>query len=663
MEDKRLKLTPKRIEICHRLNLYTTDDVLCYYPYRYEVNQAVPFENWKEKDKVTFEGTVISNVRTVYKGKMSICYFDVMYEEVNIRITVFNRPWARNLKSGSTVTVQGVYQGSRKVVASNYDEKKLSDHPKIQPIYSVKEGITQKTVQAIITKVFEAVENEIDDDIPEEFIRKYRLLRKRDALYRIHFPSSTKDVDLAVRTLKYSEFLRFFTAVTYNRHMDEGNLSKPVRIFDTKLIKEKISKLPYRLTQGQLDALNDILKDMASSKPMYRLVQGDVGCGKTSVAVFAMYAAVLSGYQAALLAPTEILARQHYTSIQSMLGNDVKVGLLYSGLKNDEKNAVMEKIRNGEVDIIVGTHALLQENVQFDKLGLVITDEQQRFGVNQRRTLVQKGETCDVLCMSATPIPRTLAGAMFGDMNISTIHTLPAGRKEPVTTVINENSFRSVLNDVKQLLSSGHQLYIICAAVEENEANVRNVETVKNNVSKLFPQYTVASLIGPMKSEEKEAVMKEFADNKAQILVSTTVVEVGMNVVNATGMIIYNAERFGLSQLHQLRGRIQRGNEVGHCWVLSDAKEEHTLKRLQVLEKTNDGFVISQEDLRQRGPGDILGTRQSGIPDFILGNMEQDTNIMETARKDSLYICEHPDYPAYAKILDVSRAYSTQYMD
>ena len=507
-------------------------------------------------------------------------------------------------------------------------------------------------MRAIVQQVFEAVENEIQDDIPEEFIRRYRLLRKRDALYRIHFPSSSKDVDLAVRTLKYEEFLHFFTSVIYMRSKDVEEGSKPVRVFSVSKIRDKLKQLPFTFTKDQLQALNDILADLSSPKPMYRLVQGDVGCGKTAVAVFALYAAVLAGYQAALLAPTEILARQHLLSLKEMLGSEVRAGLLYSGLSKEEKKNMLEGMADGSIQIVVGTHALLQENVMFHHLGLVVTDEQQRFGVEQRRALVRKGDGCDFLLMSATPIPRTLASALFGEMNISTIHTMPKGRTAPITKRINENSFRSVLDEVRQLLSDGRQLYIICAAVEEGESDVRNVETVTENIRKLFPQYTVASLTGPMKSEEKEAVMNMFACNQAQILVSTTVVEVGMNVVNATGMIIYNAERFGLSQLHQLRGRIQRGSTQGQCWLLSSAREEKTLQRLDTLVSTNDGFVIAQEDLRQRGPGDILGTRQSGIPDFILGSFNDDTNIMDTARKDAAYICEHPDNPDYAVILD-----------
>lgn len=664
LEDKSLKLTPTRISVCHRLSLDTTEDVLQYYPSRYEVNEAKPFETWQIKDKVTFEGRVVSKVSTFRRGHMSSSTFEVMMDDVVLKITIYNRPWANQLRDGDIITIRGVYQGKNRVTAISYDTKPLLEHPAIVPVYSVKEGMRQSTIRAVVQKVFEAVENQIVDDVPEMFIHRYRLLRKRDALYRIHFPSSMNDVNQAVRTLKYSEFLQFFTSVIHTRQKESETYSKPARRIDTGKVKEVIASLPYRLTEDQLSTLNDILKDMSTPKPMYRLVQGDVGCGKTAVAVFALYGAVLSGYQGALLAPTEILARQHLSTLQSMLGNRVRCALLYAGLTKNEKAEVLENICSGKIDIVVGTHALLQEHVTFEHLGLVVTDEQQRFGVEQRRALVRKGDSCDFLLMSATPIPRTLASAMFGEMNVSTIRTMPPGRQTPDTVLINENSFRSVLAEVQQLLSDGHQLYIICAAVEEGESDVRNVETVTKNITALFPQYHVDCLSGPMKSEQKEAVMKAFADNETQILVSTTVVEVGMNVVNATGMIVYNAERFGLSQLHQLRGRIQRGNAKGKCWLLTNARESSTLNRLNVLVRTCDGFEISQEDLRQRGPGDILGTRQSGIPDFILGSFEEDTGIVETARKDAQYICDHPDHPDFASILDrAMEQYTRQYTD
>lgn len=663
LDDKSLKLTKKRIEDCHTLGLYTVQDVLEYYPMRYEVLNVQPFHEWKLKDKVSFEGVVASPVRTFYKGRMSSSSFEVMYDEHLLRLTVFNRPWAKSLSVETHITVQGVYQGNNRVTVISYDLKPVKEHDTVTPVYSLKEGIRQKTVRAVIQKVFETCENEIRDDVPETMIHRYRLLRRRDALYRIHFPSSMNDVKSAVRTLKYEEFLRFFTAVFYMNEAS-SSLSKPVRIFDRSEVYRVADSLPFSLTSGQKKALDDILNDMSEARPMYRLVQGDVGCGKTVVALLAMYACVLSGYQAAFLAPTEILARQHIHSVNEILKGRVRAEVLYSGMSKKEKEDVIARTAKGEIQILVGTHALIQDTVSFARLGLVIADEQQRFGVEQRRALVHKGDACDFLLMSATPIPRTLASCLFGEVNVSVIDTLPCGRKEPVTKLIRENSFRSVLDDVTALLESGRQLYIICAAVEENAANVRNVEQVAENVQKLFKDYRVSVLSGPMKSEKKDEVMQEFLENRSQILVATTVVEVGVNVVNATGMLIYNAERFGLSQLHQLRGRIQRGSHQGQCWLLTDAKDSGTLERLETLVKTNDGFVIAQEDLRLRGPGDILGNRQSGLPDLLLGNINDDSRIVETAQKDAREILASRENPDYAGILDeIADRYQKDYVD
>ena len=398
---------------------------------------------------------------------------------------------------------------------------------------------------------------------------------------------------------------------------------------------------------------------------MYRLVQGDVGCGKTAVAALSMYACATAGRQAALLAPTEILVRQHFLSLTSMFKDtDVKIAQLYSGMSNVEKEEVLLGLKDGSIDIVTGTHSLLQEDVVFQKLCLVVTDEQQRFGVEQRRALKNKGDYVDFLLMSATPIPRTLASTLYGDMEVSTIETMPAGRKTPVTIFINQNSFKSVYKDVLKLLAEGHQLYVICAAIDESEGfDVRNVMEMTQNLQKAFPDYKTGMLHGRMSSEEKQSVMKAFADNDIQILVSTTVVEVGMNVVNATGMIIYDADRFGLSQLHQLRGRIQRGSAQGHCWLLSGNKDEKVRERLNVLVKSCNGFEISYEDLRLRGPGAILGTRQSGAPDLILGSIVDDTAILNTARKDAAHIVENMEYPQYGAIIDFAMKRNASYVD
>ncbi|MBF1089574.1 MAG: ATP-dependent DNA helicase RecG [Solobacterium sp.] len=654
LSDKRLKLTSKRVQILHELGLYTTDDLLMYYPYRYEVITTSAFSDWKIKDKVWFEGEVVQLPRSWRKGRLVTTTFQVRFQEQILTVTIFNRPWAKSLNLNQILTIQGVYQGNCKVTAMSYDTKSLVEHAPITPIYSIKDGIRQKTLQTIIHSVLNQLHDEIIDDIPEEFRQAYRLLPLKLAYRCIHIPSSMNEVQAAVRTLKYAEFLRFFTAIQLMRSTEGIRITKKPKIFSSKKIQQAIQSLSFEMTADQRDTLEKILYDMGSTHSMYRLVQGDVGCGKTVVATLALYAAFLSGYQAAMLAPTEILARQHYQSVNEVLAPfGVKTEVLYSALSSSKKNEILKDVASGKIDILIGTHSMIQDTVTFHKLGLTIADEQQRFGVAQRKALKQKGEQVDFLLMSATPIPRTLAASLFGDMDVSTIETMPAGRITPITTLIKENSFRTVLEDVKRLLISGRQLYVICAAVDENEEyHARNVYDTMESIQKLFPQDKVACLHGRMSTDEKQAIMQAFHDNDIQILVSTTVIEVGVNVVNATGMIIYDADRFGLSQLHQLRGRIQRGSEQGYCWLLTASQDERVLQRLEVLVKSNNGFEISYEDLRLRGPGDILGTRQSGVPDFILGNIVEDTAMINQARKDALKVMESADNPDYQILLE-----------
>ena len=657
LSDKRLKLTSKRLEVLHRLDLFTTDDLLMYYPYRYEAITTSAFSDWKIKDKVWFEGEVVQLPRSWRKGRLVTTTFQVRSQEQILTITIFNRPWAKSLNLNQILTIQGVYQGNSKVTAISYDTKPLAEHTSITPIYSIKEGIRQKTLQTIIHSVLNQLQDEIIDDIPDEFRQAYRLLPLKVAYRCIHIPSSMNEAQIAVRTLKYAEFLRFFTAIQLMRSTDGIRIAKKPKIFSTKKIQQVIQSLSFEMTADQRDTLEKILYDMGSTHTMYRLVQGDVGCGKTVVATLSLYAAFLSGYQGAMLAPTEILARQHYQSVNEVLAPfGVKTEVLYSALSSSKKKEILEDVASGKIDILIGTHSMIQDSVSFHNLGLTIADEQQRFGVAQRKSLKQKGEQVDFLLMSATPIPRTLAASLFGDMDVSTIETMPLGRITPVTTLVKENSFRTVLDDVKSLLVSGRQLYVICAAVDENEEyHARNVYDTTESIQKLFPQYKVACLHGRMSTDEKQEIMQAFNTNDIQILVSTTVVEVGVNVVNATGMIIYDADRFGLSQLHQLRGRIQRGSEQGYCWLLTASQEERVLQRLEVLVRSNNGFEISYEDLRLRGPGDILGTRQSGVPDFILGNIVEDTAMINQARKDALKVMESADNPDYQILLETVR--------
>ena len=606
---KQLKLTKKQIEKLNALHIYDSEDVLRYYPYRYEMMKQDDYSQWKIKDKVTFEAEVISSVRTFRFGvKKSVCSFDVMAFDRILHVSIFNRPWAKQLPLNRIITITGVYNGKDKVTAMSYQEKPMAEIDPVTPVYSVKEGITQKDIRNIIRKVMNAVE--IRNIVPGDLMDRYRLLERKEALRYVHEPRSEEDIQKAYRTLKYEEFLVFFISILLNRET-QFVMMKQGKTFDTAKIQQLIDSLPYKMTKDQIKVLQDIFLDMTSDRCMYRLLQGDVGCGKTLVAAIAMYACVLSGQQAALLAPTEILASQHEANISSLLSNaGVRVRALYAGMNAKQQLEVLEEVRTGTADILIGTHSLIQERVEFADLGLVIADEQQRFGVEQRKALRAKGEKADFLLMSATPIPRTLASTLYGDMDISTIETMPPGRKQVITKLIRENSFRSVLDDIYHLLERGRQLYVICAAVEKNEEfNARNVNDTAASLEKLFGEkYRVGLLHGRMSSEEKQQIMNDFESGQISVLVSTTVVEVGVNVVNATGMIIYDADRFGMSQIHQLRGRVQRGSEQGYCWLLTGSQDEKVLERLEILEKTTNGFEISYQDLRLRGPGDILGT-------------------------------------------------------
>ncbi len=654
LKDLGIRWTKRRLEVLEQLQLHSVEDVLSYYPIRYDILHTESFEKWKLEDHVTFEGDVCSNPKSFRKGRLVTTTFEVMAFDTVFKVTIFNRPWANTLRMNQRITITGIFHGKNRITAMTYDTKPLQEHALITPVYSTKEGIQQRTIRDIIKNVYEASSNEIADLVPVLYQRKYQLLHKQVSLQKIHFPEKESDVYLATRSLKYEEFLRYFTAVSLLHNQNIDGVYQSPRNYDLNKVNALIASLPFALTPDQNKAVQDILRDLSSTHAMYRLLQGDVGCGKTAVATIAMYACVTAGYQTALLAPTEILAKQHYDSISSMLdGLGVRIAVLYSGMNAKEKMELIEETKNGSIDILIGTHAILQENVSFARLGFVCADEQQRFGVDQRKALRSKGENVDFLLMSATPIPRTLASTLFGDMDISTIETLPEGRKVPITRYIEENSFRSILNEVFDLLSQGHQLYVICASVEYNEDyHARNVFDVTKNLKKLFPMYEVGMLHGKMKSEQKQEIMAQFAENKLQILVATTVVEVGVNVKNATGMIVYDADRFGLSQLHQLRGRVQRGNGQGYFYLLSDSKEESVKERLNVLVQSNDGFFISQEDLRIRGPGDILGKRQSGTPDFILGNIVEDTKMIQTASQDAAYIVANQENPDFAAILD-----------
>lgn len=633
---KLLKTTSRRLEILASMNITTLEDLIYQYPYRYEViEEKYPTD---EDEHLIIEATVISPVKIFFKGKMSRMSFEVEDKYLqHFQVSIFNRHFLRqHLKLGTTITIIGKCINHR-ITASDIKIKPLQDISGIYPVYSLKEGITQKSFRQYVKKALSLLNHEFDDFIPEKYRIQYHLIRKESALYCIHFPENKKDVQEALKYLKYEEFLKFQLTMQLMKQQrtQEMGIAKD---FDVTQLQSLILSLPFALTKDQQTAIKEIVEDLKSPQMMYRFLQGDVGSGKTVVSSVALYANYLAGYQGALMAPTEILATQHYQTLSRFFENtDVHIELLTGSLSLKEKERVYQAIQSGEADIVVGTHALFQKKVVYHNLGFVITDEQHRFGVMQRKALKNKGQQVDFLIMSATPIPRTLAISMYGDMDVSTIKTMPQGRLPVKTQYIHSSSMKPILKHLKSYLAQGGQCYVICPLVEDSEnLEAKSASQIAEAMQKYFQtQYNVGLLHGQMKEDEKEKVMNGFLNNTIQILVSTTVVEVGVDVKNANMMVIYNAERFGMSQLHQLRGRIGRGQEQAYCYLMSSSSSKEAIERLKYLEKSHDGFEISLYDLKLRGPGEVLGQRQSGLPTFLVADIMKDFPILSIARKDA----------------------------
>lgn len=649
-----MKLTPKRQEICTRLGLNTDEDILRYYPYRYENYLKTHYKDFKIGETVIFDCELLKSPTVFrYQGNRSVTRFRVLYEENEILVTIYNRPWVSNLKIGNKLTIIGKYEGNNSLTASNYYLKDIEELLGIKPFYSLKEGISNNDISKIVELTLKKSLDSITDDIPEKFINAHKLLSIQDALLNIHKPQSELLLKKAIARLKYEEFLNFYTCLFYLSQNTDKKLDYS-KDFDEKEVFDFVQTFPFEFTDDQISAIKDVLSDLKNSKPMDRLIEGEVGSGKTAVCEVCAYAVCLSGYQVALLAPTEILAKQHYEDFKKRF-NRFNIELLTSSCQQQDK--IKERIKNSQTDIIIGTHSLISDDVEFKKLGLVIVDEQQRFGVKQRQMLKSKGEKADLLLMSATPIPRTLASAIYGDKDISIIETMPKGRKGCKTILLTNNSIAPELDNIRYQLKQGRQVYIVCASIDSDVSKTKDVNRIYKSLIQVLSPYRLAFLHGKMKSEEKEQVMSAFVNNEVQVLVSTTVIEVGISVSNATVMVIYDADRFGMSQLHQLRGRVQRGDKEGLCYLLTASKDEKTLERLKVLSQNNNGFDIAREDLRLRGPGDILGTRQSGLPAFVLGNIVDDTKFIEASKKDAREILDNKDdYSKYlSKIENLTR--------
>ena len=631
MELENIKgIGPKTVNILRRLGINNTLDLINYYPFRYDIIKRSDINLLGQDDKIIIDGVVETNAVVTYmrnhKDKMD---FSLNVGSKILKVTIFNRGFYKNkIIVGTKLTVIGKYDKRKNlVVCSDIKFSLLGDTTKIEPIYHVTTGINSLQLNNII----KSVDVDIIDYVPNYLNEKYSFLSKDNSIKEIHNPSNLNILKLAINKLKYEELFIFMLKMNYlkSKKMQKG-LQRDV---SKDKVLDFINNLPFKLTADQEKAVKDIYYDLVSDKRMNRLLQGDVGSGKTIVSFIALYINYLAGYQGALMAPTEILARQHYNNLVKLLPN-VKVGLLTGKLKAKEKKEIYTGLENGSIDIIIGTHALISEDVKYFNLGLVITDEQHRFGVNQRSNLKNKGIMPDVLYMSATPIPRTYAITLFGDMDISSIKTKPAGRKEIISYLKKESEIKDVLMMMYEQLKLGHQIYVIAPLIEESEKiQLENVIKLRDKMNLAFGKlFTVGMMHGKLSNKEKEEVMNDFKENKIQILISTTVIEVGVDVANATMMVVFDSYRFGLSALHQLRGRVGRSDLQSYFIMISNQEAE----RLKILTKTNDGFEVSEADFKLRGSGDLFGTRQSGDMQFKLADLKKDFKIVVKAKEDSL---------------------------
>ena len=651
-------LGPKTIETLKNININNMEDLVYYYPYRHEIVRLNDIKEAKDKDNVVIECIVDSVPLTRrFRANMTSLTFRAMSNKKMIAIMIFNRAFLKSqIKPGSIVTVIGKYDALKNtVIASDIKFERLQTGS-IIPVYHLTTGLTSKTLKKYIDEALTKFDNYIDY-VPDYLNERYNLISKKSAVNLIHNPKNEDEVKKALIKLKYEELFQFMFKINYLKEMNKESKIGYLRNVDPEDVNEFIRSLPFELTADQDKAIEEIYKDMTSSKRMNRMLQGDVGSGKTIVSVIAAYINYLGKYQTALMAPTEVLAYQHYESIKNILmGTDIRIDILSGSMKKKEKDEVVEKLKNGKIDFIIGTHALLSDNVIFKNLGLVITDEQHRFGVNQRASLKNKGLLPDVLYMSATPIPRTFALTIYGDMDISNIKTKPKGRKEIKTIIKSEKELVQVYDMMKNEIDKHHQVYIVSPLIEESEViDLTTVNEIKRNIELYFNKTVKSAILhGKLSKQDKDKIMNEFKEGKIDVLISTTVIEVGIDVKNATMMIIYDAERFGLATLHQLRGRVGRNEYDCTCILIGD----ESCERLKVLCESNDGFYITEKDYEMRGEGDLFGVKQSGDMSFKIANLHEDMKILLQARDDSKeFFNQNKDnnfenYKEYAKIIN-----------
>lgn len=639
---------PNRAKLLNLLGVFTVEDLINYYPRAYEDRTKIKkIEELQDGEEAVIEAVTVSGV-SMFKLRRNMTVSKVLVQDDTGRclITWFNQDYIKtkiHAKEkykfyGKVTKKPGQIEMASPVFDSEGENKNTG---KIMPVYPTTKGMSETAIRQAVEHALELVNEKLEDTLPEYINKEYNLMDLDSAVREIHFPNTMENLAQARNRLVFEELLTFQLALLslksqYDNEIRGIKYSKDVHMSDV------INTLPFNLTKAQLRVLEEIDNDMESEKPMNRLLQGDVGSGKTIVAMISAYKAVKSGYQVAVMAPTTILASQHLVNFNKILEKfGIRCELLVSNLTKKQKNIVLDKLKNGEIDIIIGTHALLQDNVEFQKLGLVITDEQHRFGVKQRSIIAGKGSNPDVLVMTATPIPRTLAIIVYGDLDISIIDELPPNRKKIDTVAVKENMTDRIIAFIKKNVDEGRQAYIVCPFVDENEEmmDVKSVEKLAESYKEeIFKDYNVEILHGKMKPKDKEQVMQDFKDNKVSILVSTTVIEVGVDVPNANIMVIENAERFGLAQLHQLRGRVGRGEFKSYCVLKYNSNSAVARERMKTMTTTEDGFKIAEKDLELRGSGEFFGTKQHGLPEFRIANIFEDVKILKQVQELALKI-------------------------
>lgn len=628
-------------ETLQEMKIETIHDLIMTFPYRHEDFQLKDLADTPHNERVTVEGRVESEPSVLFLGKnKSRTQVQVMVGRHLIKAIFFNQPYVKaKLHIGEIVTLTGKWDRGRQVITvSSHTIGPRTDGADFEPVYSLKGSIYQKTFRKLMRQALDIAKEDLKDCLPESLRQAYHLTPVGEALEWIHFPTDGEALKQARRRFVYEELLLFQLKMQALRKKNREEEGGSFIDYDVNRLKQFIETLPFDLTDAQKRVVNEICKDMKEPFRMNRLLQGDVGSGKTVVAAITLYAAVTAGLQGALMAPTEILAEQHANTLAQWFEPfGLNIALLTGSVKGKKRQLILESLAAGEIHILIGTHALIQPDVRFKKLGLVITDEQHRFGVDQRRVLKDKGYNPDVLFMTATPIPRTLAISAFGEMDVSVIDEMPVGRKEIQTFWMKKDMFGKIVGRMEKELAAGRQAYVICPLIEESDKlDFQNAVDLFQQLSSYFhDKHTVGLMHGRLPADEKEETMRSFTEGEIAVLVSTTVVEVGVNVPNATFMLIYDAERFGLSQLHQLRGRVGRGSDQSFCVLLADPKTEVGKERMTSMTETNDGFVLAEKDLQLRGPGDFFGRKQSGLPEFKMADLVHDYRALETARKDA----------------------------